>query len=122
MPDNEYRMREIELQVERIVGARSDHQRLRKRHTDRYREASRAALGSLNLDLTAGDGATGRGGKSGFRIRGDYQRNITGVAADRDGRCGVGAHRDAHIAEELTDLIELLEVDHGSRGRRGIHG
>ena len=52
---------------------------------------------------------------------GGGQQHVAGIAADGDHRAGVGADRYRDVAENLTELIELLEIDDTARRRRRVH-
>jgi hypothetical protein len=90
-------------------------------HFDRHREVAAAALLALDRDQIGGDRGPARDRKPALGIGGDRQQQVTGIGTHGEQRAGVGAHRDADVAENLAELIELLEVDVGRRARRSPH-
>src|ERR1700726_497669 len=72
----------------------------------------------LNLDLARRDGGAGWCGKTRLGIRRHGENDVARIAADGEHSSRVRPHRYADVAENLADLVELGEVDHGS-GRGG---
>ena len=92
--DQEGGMREIELQVERVVLIGGDHQRRNESHSDGHGEIRRRAFGVLYLNLIRRDRRPGRRGEARLRIGSHHQRHIAGIGADgqhrRRYRCPTG--------------------------------
>jgi len=115
-------VRQVELEIERVARARAHHERAVEFHIYRERECARGSLRALNLDLIGRDaGATGQR-KSALRVGRHGEQHIAGIGSDGQHRTGVGSGRHTDVAENLAELIELLEIDIRGRSRRIPHG
>ena len=74
-------------------------------------QVGRAALGVLDLDVGRRHHGSRGQAESGFGVCGRRQHDVTRVSADRDHGAGVGAHGHGDIAQDLSQLIELFEID-----------
>jgi hypothetical protein len=113
--DDEGGMRQIEFQIKRSVrrAAGSDDQRCIETDIDRHRQAEITAAGVLDVDAR-GRNARSRGGcEAGLRIRRHGQQQVAGIAADGEYRAGVGTDRYRDVAENLAEVVELLEIQVG---------
>src|SRR5438552_5722138 len=121
MPDDECRVAEIKLQIERMGLRRAHDERRIEADLDWNRQVRRTALRPLNVNVARIYRRSSRRTQPGFRIGGDRENHITLVAGNGESRTGVSAYRNADIPEYFTELIQLLEIDHGSRRGRGIN-
>ena len=119
--DDERRVGKIELQVERVVLTRADGQRGVKGDVHGHGEVAARALLALDMDVAGRDAGSGGERKAAFGVCGDRQQQVTGIGADGEHRPGIGADRHAHIAEDLAQLIQLLEIHVRRGGGCGPH-
>ncbi len=120
MADDEGRMLEIEFKIQCVALPGGDDQRRIENHFDRHGAVGCGALPALNLDLAGGNARTGGAGKAGLGVRRDGQNHVSRIATDGDGCTGVSAGRNAGVAENFGELVQLFEIDHWRLRRCGV--
>ena len=124
MPHEECGMRQIELEIERVVLARAHVERCVEGNRYRYGQVGARALGVLDLNLIARDRGARRRRKARLRIRRGDQQDVGRISAHGEDGAGIRAGRKRGIADELVELIEHREIGErrggGSRVDRHI--
>ena len=126
MADDEGRVREIELQVEGIVGVGAHDQGLDQVDGRGHGLAAGGPGRALDLHLARvralAVGGGGGAGEAGGGIGGGGEVDVAWVGAEGENRLGVGARRHLDVAQDLAQLVELDQVDRGRRGGGLVDG
>src|ERR1700692_2392537 len=107
MSHQERGVRKIEFHVNRARLIRCHNEWRIEIYIDRNRLAPRAAGRTLDLNLASRNGRPGCTRKSGLRVRGNYQCDITLIRTDRENRSRVRTRRHGNCSQKVNELIEL---------------
>ncbi len=118
--NDEGRLRQIEFQIQRGRARGAHNQRGDEIDRDWRRQIRAAALGIHHVNIGTGYGRAGGEGKAHFRVGRGSQQYVSRIAAHCHDRAGVRADRNRRIAEDFGQLIQLLKIDEGRRGRGRI--
>ena len=118
--DDECRVCQVELEIERIARAGAYRERRVEVDVYRHREVAGIALPALDLDVARRDTRAARQREARLRVARHREQHVAGIRAEGENRSGVVSGRHTDVAEDLAELIELLEVH--IRGRGIPHG